>query len=344
MKRLLLTIALFLLFSTAAVYATTGTENISVKPMNVAISVNIVDIYICKDANGNEVIPFIYEGTTFVPIRTIATIFQKEVVWDSAANTISISAPQWLPKWSKEDEYAAEVLNNRKLPQKTISVTYRDIKILIDGKELTPTDANGKVVEPFIYSGTTFVPLRAISEAFDAEVEWLKLPDEDQTIGAPEGVGLYDYAHIKLTTDSIITSKDLGKWLEELRTADSSSYGLNYLFPDKPVFGTYQIVDGSNYDTVQANSVALTSYKGTMEIIFACGDLPENLQSAKSYIRSEEGKAKIQSIIDKAAEIFGENAEAYVSISEGSTTNRQYYSELWYPTFMSKAPEVVFSR
>jgi hypothetical protein len=37
MKRLLLTIALFLLFSTAAVYAATGAENISVKPMSIDI-------------------------------------------------------------------------------------------------------------------------------------------------------------------------------------------------------------------------------------------------------------------------------------------------------------------
>ena len=37
----------------------------------------------------------------------------------------------------------------------TISVMYDNIKILIDGVEYTAKDANGNVIEPFIYNGTT---------------------------------------------------------------------------------------------------------------------------------------------------------------------------------------------
>lgn len=55
---------------------------------------------------------------------------------------------------------------------KTIDVIYDNIKILIDGKEYQPTDANGDAVEPFIYNGTTYLPVRAIANAFDKDVDW----------------------------------------------------------------------------------------------------------------------------------------------------------------------------
>ena len=54
----------------------------------------------------------------------------------------------------------------------TISVIYNNIKIEIDGEELIAKDANGAIVEPFIYNGTTYLPVRAIAEAFDKDVAW----------------------------------------------------------------------------------------------------------------------------------------------------------------------------
>ncbi len=54
--------------------------------------------------------------------------------------------------------------------QKTLS--YSDIKIYIDGNKITPTDANGNYVEPFIIDGTTYLPVRAIGNAFGKEVFW----------------------------------------------------------------------------------------------------------------------------------------------------------------------------
>ena len=53
-----------------------------------------------------------------------------------------------------------------------ISVTFRDIKIVLDGKEFLAKDSNGKPVEPFIYQGTTYLPIRAVGEACGRDVEW----------------------------------------------------------------------------------------------------------------------------------------------------------------------------
>ena len=56
--------------------------------------------------------------------------------------------------------------------QSVINVVYDNIKIIIDGVEYTPRDANGAVVEPFIYNGTTYLPVRGVAGAFGKEEEW----------------------------------------------------------------------------------------------------------------------------------------------------------------------------
>lgn len=55
---------------------------------------------------------------------------------------------------------------------KTITVTYKDIKLNIEGTQVTPKDANGAVVEPFIYNGTTYLPVRAVGQALGKQVSW----------------------------------------------------------------------------------------------------------------------------------------------------------------------------
>ena len=49
---------------------------------------------------------------------------------------------------------------------KSINVMYNNIKIAVDGKEVK-TDS-----EPFVYNGSTYVPIRVVSEALGAEVNW----------------------------------------------------------------------------------------------------------------------------------------------------------------------------
>ena len=49
---------------------------------------------------------------------------------------------------------------------------YKNIKITLDNKEITPTDANGNYAEPFIIDGTTYLPVRGISSALGLGVDW----------------------------------------------------------------------------------------------------------------------------------------------------------------------------
>ncbi len=54
----------------------------------------------------------------------------------------------------------------------TIQALYKDIKIYVDGVKIDPKDANGNKVEPFIYNGTTYLPVRAVGEAINKQVTW----------------------------------------------------------------------------------------------------------------------------------------------------------------------------
>lgn len=53
-----------------------------------------------------------------------------------------------------------------------IEALYNNIKIYVDGVKIEPKDATGKTVEPFIYNGTTYLPVRAVGEAIGKEVNW----------------------------------------------------------------------------------------------------------------------------------------------------------------------------
>ena len=49
--------------------------------------------------------------------------------------------------------------------QKTLH--YNNIKIVLDGEDITPANS-----EPFIIDGSTYLPVRAVSEALGLDVEW----------------------------------------------------------------------------------------------------------------------------------------------------------------------------
>ena len=49
---------------------------------------------------------------------------------------------------------------------------FSGIKIYVDDQQLIPTDINGKQVDVFAYNGTTYLPVRAVSQALGKPVQW----------------------------------------------------------------------------------------------------------------------------------------------------------------------------
>ena len=65
------------------------------------------------------------------------------------------------------------ILPSSAATMKEIKVAMGGIKIYVDGNLKKPTDVNGNVVEPMIYDGTTYLPVRALTGMLtDKEVAW----------------------------------------------------------------------------------------------------------------------------------------------------------------------------
>lgn len=75
------------------------------------------------------------------------------------------------------------------LAGKTIQVL-TGVDIYVDGVEMKPTDANGKPVDTFVYNGTTYVPLRAVSQYLGKNVNY-DGKNQRVYIGAAPGVKQY---------------------------------------------------------------------------------------------------------------------------------------------------------
>jgi len=56
--------------------------------------------------------------------------------------------------------------------EKSITVAFRNIKLIVDGALFTPKDASGAIVEPFLYDNSVYLPARAVSEALGKTVTW----------------------------------------------------------------------------------------------------------------------------------------------------------------------------
>lgn len=54
----------------------------------------------------------------------------------------------------------------------SLTAYFNGIKIYVDQQLVTPTDATGKTVEPFIVNGTTYLPVRAVAAAVGKSVTW----------------------------------------------------------------------------------------------------------------------------------------------------------------------------
>ncbi len=69
------------------VYASVGTKQIDIEYQNIKV---YKDNVLCelKDANGSVVEPFIYNGTTFMPVRGTANLADMEVTWDGANSSV----------------------------------------------------------------------------------------------------------------------------------------------------------------------------------------------------------------------------------------------------------------
>ncbi|MGI6031190.1 MAG: PepSY domain-containing protein [Eubacteriales bacterium] len=117
------------------------------------------------NTQGQEMHPISYAGTTYVPIRSIGELMDKNVNWDASTNTATIGGERVTPDATgvKDKNAQAQTIALRMEPNFTI---------VIDGVERTFLDPNGKVCDPALYDGSIYLPIRAIGEIMGKTVAW----------------------------------------------------------------------------------------------------------------------------------------------------------------------------
>lgn len=135
-----------------------------------------------RDANGNKITPFVHNGTTYLPIAAISTLYGADVEWKN--NSVYIEANDNTSDTYYIDENGNKVYfkeypavpvsgeqPNAQLTQKKLSGV-SGVNIYFNGNLYTPQPTNGKKTEVYIINGTTYIPARDISAMFGTSIGW----------------------------------------------------------------------------------------------------------------------------------------------------------------------------
>ena len=112
--------------------------------------------------------------------------------------------------------------------EREITVTSGHITIVADGHTLNLQDAQGNPVEPFIYEGTTFVPVRSVAEMFGVTPSW-------------DGYTSTVYLNSNMSTVQTIPTPPATPPAQDSSVQDDLLN--NIIIPDLPTGSQYQPVD-----------------------------------------------------------------------------------------------------
>lgn len=169
--------------------------------------------FVPGDSEGAPVEVFLYNGTTYLPIRGISNLFGVGIEWDNETKSVYLGTREGadLPLLGGTADVATSPFA---VESKTINV-HTGVSIYYNDEYFQPTDSEGFSVEVFLYNGTTYLPVRAISTLMNAEIDW------DQanktvllSVAAEEETPAVDYkAIIKAAEDASEIYTDMGEIL-----------------------------------------------------------------------------------------------------------------------------------
>ncbi len=141
-------------------------ENIDVL-INPELSIHYdIQDYNFYDALGNNVYPITYNDSTYLPIRALSSLFKKGIIWLGDTKSIILGEGEIDTQAARREA----CINQKAFPEQAIKST--EIAVFYNGESQTFKDANGVVVYPILFNGTTYLPVRALSNLFEASITW----------------------------------------------------------------------------------------------------------------------------------------------------------------------------
>jgi hypothetical protein len=120
--------------------------------------------------------PFLYKGSTFIPIRFMTNMFEKAIQWDGATYTVTVREPN-----QEESILIGEFnmntlvrnsdiqkIDTSKLKSTSVKASFQRVTYVFDGEmKEPPAQLPGMILNSRIY-----VPMRFFSESLDKEIGW----------------------------------------------------------------------------------------------------------------------------------------------------------------------------
>ena len=211
-KRLMpfvLALTLILGLATGASAATVENIKVQLRP-DVTVKLN-GNTQVMTDANGNPVYPIMNGGTTYLPVRAVSNMLGVGVDWDGATQTVLLDTGKTAAAGSN---MTAKTDASAKVADITVQLR-PDVTVKLDGKAQAMADANGNAVYPIMNGGTTYLPVRAVSNMLGIEVDW---DGKTQTV---------------LLTSTAMSDEEAQKTFEEFL----KSLGITGITPNNPSGG-----------------------------------------------------------------------------------------------------------
>ncbi len=174
-------------------------------PIEKNIEISYIDVYLQQDLfyGGNQdtglvVVPFVYDETTYLPVRVFARkMNSRDTGWNDEKKELTIRKPNTYPDRATEDYRYKDSFPTH------ISVSYGGITLFMHGEKVLLDESEQLIIyEKEIYGNADL-----LCKIFDLKMEWRK-----KNIKTPSGNYVYKYLFINydLSKDADIQNE----WLE----------------------------------------------------------------------------------------------------------------------------------
>ena len=123
-----------------------------------------------------------YNGSTYIPVRSAGEWMGKQVSWDAATQTVSLSGNQDAVVHPSEEASVTGAVRFGEFSSPHGGTAEAslcpDISVSLDGKVQTFKNEQGTVIYPIRMANVTYLPLRSIGELTGYEVTWEEIKDD----------------------------------------------------------------------------------------------------------------------------------------------------------------------
>lgn len=156
---------------TTGMSAFAAPQDVTAKIFNGSVYVEGQEVY-CWNPQGKQTDYLVYNGSTYIPVRTAGEWMGKTVSWDESSKAILLTGTAE-KVYHEQTDHELAFDDWEKLKDNGMTVKLRDdIKIVMDGKERPLKNAKGEAVYPINYNNMNYLPVRSIGELSGMTVKY----------------------------------------------------------------------------------------------------------------------------------------------------------------------------